>query len=635
MKILPPLPNYLIKSTNISLEIAGQMLDFRVTFNVFGEVLSVYCTFFDLPEEAQKLMFGANLPTQIKLIRANEKWIPFKVTMATFGYLKHSIWQPFYEETQALQNKYIDKYTASEAFYIKKGWHREVWKTHHQKNEIQFPVILQLLSEEQEVQYKGLKKVIKNSAYSLTTPLFSILFDLRKDASELQKACIEGMGKYRSNPNYKFLIKLLLNEDKQAFHSVILESIVNYSETGLEKVLIFYYQQNYHNVSRDSRKKILTALVKFPSPRTANIFRKHLFDENSEIAVIALNGMKKSGVSEIEIKGMLDKQLDQKKNINTVLALYDELKNKDLLPSSAILLALCHAKVDDSLDIYPRSITRLISKKTEKEARRILAELMETNHPPKQDIGLLLYAKIGGLKDIPRLISYYKDSKLINMTLSAMEDICLYRRTPENILDSFFQGISSLNPFAQTDKELVAQTSFLELTPLLNLLTDKNETRKSRALKLLNFFLKNGKGYETKAVAPLIACLSKSNSKEIRERIYVAMRFLKGAEVIEALVLAKNEEKEAKLRRSAANSLLFMTDYPTFKKRQEEQRKAAINELADTMWKGAVEKGSLDETTFLNKALKTVLKGFVSLSARGLLDLHGDSDLDFEVEQVI
>ena len=109
MKILPPLPNYLIKSTNISLEIAGQMLDFRVTFNVFGEVLSVYCTFFDLPEEAQKLMFGANLPTQIKLIRANEKWIPFKVTMATFGYLKHSIWQPFYEETQALQNKYIDK----------------------------------------------------------------------------------------------------------------------------------------------------------------------------------------------------------------------------------------------------------------------------------------------------------------------------------------------------------------------------------------------------------------------------------------------------------------------------------------------------------------------------------------------
>ena len=85
----------------------------------------------------------------------------------------------------------------------------------------------------------------------------------------------------------------------------------------------------------------------------------------------------------------------------------------------------------------------------------------------------------------------------------------------------------------------------------------------------------------------------------------------------------------------AANSLLFMTDYPTFKKRQEEQRKAAINELADTMWKGAVEKGSLDETTFLNKALKTVLKGFVSLSARGLLDLHGDSDLDFEVEQVI
>lgn len=125
---LPKLPKYLIKTTIFPYHIEEIAIYFKVTYTVFGEMISVENDFSLLPAAAQKMMLGKNYEDIIVNINGHAALFKYKIPLAVFGYHKEGIWKTIFEETNAITKQELDWYIATAPLYYKDNWVMELWR---------------------------------------------------------------------------------------------------------------------------------------------------------------------------------------------------------------------------------------------------------------------------------------------------------------------------------------------------------------------------------------------------------------------------------------------------------------------------------------------------------------------------
>jgi len=78
----------LIKES-IILNIDNHSFEFIVTCTIYGEILSVQNLFFELPEDAQRMMFGSKYESIKKKVFTHEQLLPYRVLLGYATKLSH------------------------------------------------------------------------------------------------------------------------------------------------------------------------------------------------------------------------------------------------------------------------------------------------------------------------------------------------------------------------------------------------------------------------------------------------------------------------------------------------------------------------------------------------------------------
>jgi len=330
----------LIKES-ISLNIDDHSFEFIVTCTIYGEMLSVQNLFFELPEDAQKLVLGKNYESIKKKVHAHERLLSYRIPLGYVSKMSYS--EHVDKDLDGLFDKIFEEKKRAGVHekqilfnFLHQDWNRKLYKIltsekHRTDDNIRGFKGLTMMFRNDDKGIKRTLEEIKYSNFKLGEPILKIIFPILENQDEKIET-FKAFSSFLSNSNYSFLIKQFEKEDSVPIRSAIIEGIHKYNTPKNLNFILDQYEKKTVNID-----SVLKALGTFKNKKAEEILWEHFEKfENSNHSTVARESLRTIGISEKKIVQKLTPALFNSKEFiasKNILEHFHYIKNYFLYPS--------------------------------------------------------------------------------------------------------------------------------------------------------------------------------------------------------------------------------------------------------------------------------------------------------------
>jgi len=246
-----------IKTIIISKGIGGQMIDYTITFTVFGEVLEVSdnfwseADFYQLPESAQEIMLGKNAKETFRRIKAEGVLWTYKFPLMGLGFSKAK----GHEELMELRGANPDYRQLDKGISIKNEWVKAAYKGADKATiRDQFRFLSRCFDGDFSFKRNSFPLTQYDTELMLP-PLLTLAICAFDDANN-RGALINLLKYFPNDQTFHFLAEQLNNEDFKSMHPRLIYALNTAINPSL-KPLLLNYCEKYQDHKEIENMKVL------------------------------------------------------------------------------------------------------------------------------------------------------------------------------------------------------------------------------------------------------------------------------------------------------------------------------------------------------------------------------------------
>ncbi len=389
-------PMYVIEQL-FSKKIEGHDFDFRIKVSVLGEVLEIECLAFELPLNAQTLMYGGQFESLKYYIDAFQKLFFYQLPFMVNDSLKI---EELNDVANAIKKKRMNlDLVKISNHYIKSDWFQKFYyccKTTGNKllpTEAQSmnDLIVLLGDSRNNDKYSQSLQYLHFGWFGLVEPILRTLIPFLK-INHQKVVAYKALKKLKGEHNHNFLHKEFFLKGNEKNKGAIIEGLSVYNDDKTYWLLMSYYNQNKNKLKEEELKSLLSAFLNFKTDKVETIAWEFLLDKNRTAGHHAFKMLKKLEFSEYEISKRLNREFRNVENVakfGSIFFLFKKIRNEFLIPDSTELIdgLVMYCEYSKSTNIS-EIVAGLLIQNYKKSLSKKLDNLL--NHPSPYVKGAIL-----------------------------------------------------------------------------------------------------------------------------------------------------------------------------------------------------------------------------------------------------
>ena len=312
------IPERFIGHTQIHRNFGGVEVTYEVDFTIYGEVIKLDTPVLQLPEAAQKLIFGKDYFSVRKRATAESEMIPFYFPMACLHLYRDRKDKQFDKALTNLQLAQKDLDKVHPLRYINDPWVRLLYKNFlKESQDPHIAALAQLTDDNRSERYIGYQ-ALRNNTGELAGPFLYCRLRSMPDYYEKEiRHCLRALEFYPNPKFYDYFVKMLGKDTYAHFHPFYLAALCNHQHPELSSFLCDYWQ---HNPSLNSfgQNKIIAATKKMDMAEVKDLLIGFLRGTHFKVAITAYNELRNRKISAHQCANLVYDHLQQSEDIDVI-----------------------------------------------------------------------------------------------------------------------------------------------------------------------------------------------------------------------------------------------------------------------------------------------------------------------------